>query len=80
MNIKEAIQILEQFKSVAGEDAPCDIERLQLVGATHYDYESEGFGYSTRKAVKKVGYSVAVTIQRKDCALAPGDSGLVSSV
>lgn len=65
MNIKEAIQILEQFKTVAGEDAPCNIEQLQLVGSSHLDYGAD-FGYSSRKAVRKVGYSVAATVQQPE--------------
>jgi hypothetical protein len=79
MNIKEAIQILEQFKTIAGEDAPCDIERLQLVGASEYVIEEQPYSYTKRTGSRKVAYTVAATIMRRDVALAEGDCGLVNS-
>lgn len=79
MKIKEAIQILEQFKQIAGEDADCDIERLNLVGQAHADYGPNEYGLSRKKVEYKVGYTVGVSIRLRDVALAPGDSGIVSS-
>lgn len=79
MNIKEAIEILEQFKTIAGENAPCDIERLQLVGTSEFVFEDQPYGYTRRTGSRKVGYTVAATIMKRDCALAPGDDGLVNS-
>jgi hypothetical protein len=58
MKIKEAIKILQDFQTIAGEDAECDIGKLRLVSRVNVAYY-DGYGYREKsEKARSIQYSV----------------------
>ena len=58
MKLKEAIKILQDFQTVAGEDAQCDLGELRLVSGVSVQYYDRAYSYSREEKSRGVTYSV----------------------
>lgn len=68
MKLKEAIEILQAFTQVAGEDAEVSVHSFTLNSGLHIEYSSYGVGYGDREKSRKVIYTIDAVLPQAEVA------------